>query len=138
MPTVTYKLWPETLELLREFRSGSDVVLLNRNGNRLVEEHLTEDGEFRKTDNIKNAYERVLRKASFSKPFTLTRKTSATLINADNRFRGLDQLFLGHAPATIAEKHYTATSKSALDEALAFLRKTYKVDEMDDADAKAL
>jgi integrase len=138
VPTVTYKLWPETLELLRDFRSGSDVVLLNRNGNRLVEEHLTEDGEFRKTDNIKNAYERVLRKVSFSKPFTLTRKTSATLINADNRFRGLDQLFLGHAPATIAEKHYTATSKSALDEALAFLRKTYTVDKMDDADGKAL
>ena len=132
VPTVTYKLWPETLELLSQFRSGIEVVLLNRNGNRLVEEHLTKGGSYRKTDNIKNAYERVLRKTSFTKPFKLLRKTSATLINADNRYRGLDQLFLGHAPATIAEKHYSATSKSALDEAIDFLRKMYKVDKMDD------
>lgn len=47
-----------------------------------------------------------------------------------NRYRGLDQLFLGHAPVTIAERHYTATSKSALDGALAFLRKMYKVDKI--------
>ena len=137
VPTVTHKLWPETLELLREFRSGSDVVLLNRNGNRLVETQLTKNGSYRKTDNIKNAYERVLRKTSFSKPFTVLRKTSATFINADSRYRGLDQLFLGHAPGTIAEKHYTATSKSALDEAIDFLRKMYKVDKIDDTVAEA-
>ena len=137
VPTVTYRLWPETLELLRQFRSESEVVLLNRNGKRLVEEHLTEAGSYRKTDNIKNAYERVLHKVSFSKPFKLLRKTSATLINADARSRGLDQLFLGHAPATIAEKHYTATSSAALDDALACLRTNYGIERINDVIAEA-
>ena len=130
VPTVSYKLWPETLKLLHECRSGSDIVLLNRNGGRLVEERLKETGKYTKNDNIKNAYERVRRKTSFSKPFKLLRKTSATLINADSRHRGLDELFLGHAPVTIAEKHYSATSESALDDALAFLREKYQIDKL--------
>ena len=47
-------------------------------------------------------------------------------------------MFLGHAPATIVEKHYTATSRSALDDVLVFLRKMYKVDKIDDTDAQTL
>jgi len=137
VPTVTYRLWPETIELLREFRSDTDVVLLNRNGNRLLQEYLEQDGSYRKSDNIRNAYARALRKVSFSKPFKLLRKTSATLINADARFRGLDELFLGHAAKTIAEKHYTATSRSALDDALAFLRMKYEINNIDDTVAES-
>jgi integrase len=135
VPTVTYQLWPETMALLREFRSDSDVVLLNRNGDRLLQERLEEDGSYKKSDNIKNAYERVIRKASFSKPFKLLRKTSATLIDAEERFRGLDELFLGHAPSTIAKKHYTATGRSALDAALEFLRTKYEIDKIDEENA---
>ena len=66
-------------------------------------------------------------KLAFSKPFKLLRKTSATLIHSNPQFRGLDPLFLGHAPASIAERHYVATSKSALDEALVWLRSEYRV-----------
>ena len=66
-------------------------------------------------------------KLAFSKPFKLLRKTSATLIHSHPQFRGLDPLFLGHAPASIAERHYVATSKSALDEALVWLRSEYRV-----------
>lgn len=128
VPVVSYRLWPETIELLQRFRSKADTVLVNNNGNRLCLESLDRDGNYKKTDNIKNAFIRVVSKTSFSKPFKLLRKTSSTLINSDNRFRGLDQLFLGHAPQSIAEKHYTATTEAALDEALAFLRMTYEVD----------
>lgn len=41
--------------------------------------------------------------------------------------RGLDQLFLGHAPASIAEKHYSATGKNALDAAMEYLREEYQI-----------
>jgi integrase len=131
VPVVTYKVWPETLELLREHRSDSESLLLNRNGSPLVEERLDADGKYRKSDNIKNAYERVLRKASIAKPFKLLRKTSATLINEHDQFRGLDQLFLGHAPSTIAARHYSATSETALDGALDFLRIKYEIEKID-------
>ena len=129
VPTVTYKLWPETLRLLQEHRSGTEVVLLTRAGKRLVQERLDETGSYRKSDSVKSAYDRELAKLPVAKPFKLLRKTSATLINANPQFRGLDQLFLGHAPSSIAERHYVARSKSALDEALDWLRSEYRVAE---------
>ena len=129
VPTVTYRLWPETLRLLREHRSGTEVVLLTRTGKRLVQERLDENGSYRKSDSIKSAYDRELAKLPVAKPFKLLRKTSATLINSSSKFRGLDQLFLGHAPSSIAERHYVATSKLALDEALEWLRAEYQVAE---------
>lgn len=129
VPTVTYRLWPETLRLLQEHRSGTDVILLTRAGKRLVQERLDETGSYRKSDSIKSAYDRELAKLPVAKPFKLLRKTSATLINSNGKFRGLDQLFLGHAPSSIAERHYVATSKLALDEALEWLRAEYRVAE---------
>ena len=127
VPTVTYQLWPETLRLLQQHRSQTEVVLLTKAGKRLVEERLDETGSYRKSDSVKSAYDRRMAKLPFSKPFKLLRKTSATLIHSNPQFRGLDQLFLGHAPASIAERHYVATSKSALDDALEWLRAEYRV-----------
>ncbi len=127
VPTVTYQLWPETFRQLQQHRSQTEVVLLTKAGKRLVEERLDETGSYRKSDSVKSAYDRGMVKLSFSKPFKLLRKTSATLIHSNPQFRGLDQLFLGHAPASIAERHYVATSKSALDDALEWLRAEYRV-----------
>ena len=129
VPTVTYRLWPETLQLLQEHRSGTEVILLTRAGKRLVQERLDETGSYRKSDSIKSAYDRGLAKLPVAKPFKLLRKTSATLINSNPKFRGLDQLFLGHAPSSVAERHYVATSKLALDKALEWLRAEYRVPE---------
>jgi len=131
VPTVTYKLWPETMRLLRQYRTGGEVVLLTQSGKRLVEERLDESGTYRKSDSVKAAYDRALAKLPLSKPFKLLRKTSATLINAHPQHRNLAQLFLGHAPSTIAEKHYIATSKNALDEALNYLRAEYRIGEIE-------
>ena len=127
VPTVTYKLWPETLRLLSEHRSQTEVVLLTKAGKRQVQERLDETGSYRKSDSVKSAYDRELAKLSVAKPFKLLRKTSATLINSNPQFRGLDQLFLGHAPSSVADRHYVATSKSALDEAMDWLRVEYQV-----------
>ncbi|TWU37934.1 hypothetical protein Q31b_47230 [Novipirellula aureliae] len=132
VPTVTYRLWPETLSLLLQERGTNPEILLpNRNGNRLLSMVIRPNGTYSKTDNIKNAYERALRRMPFKKPFKLLRKTSATLISADKRFRGLDQLFLGHAPSTVAERHYVAIDKNALNEALSYLREKYKIASID-------
>ena len=98
VPSVTYQLWPETFRLLQQHRSQKEVVLLTKAGKRLVEERLDETGAYRKSDSVKSAYDRGMAKLPFSKPFKLLRKTSATMIHANPQFRGLDPLFLGHAP----------------------------------------
>ena len=98
VPSVTYQLWPETFRLLQQHRSQKEVVLLTKAGKRLVEERLDETGAYRKSDSVKSAYDRGMAKLPFSKPFKLLRKTSATLIHSHPQFRGLDPLFLGHAP----------------------------------------
>ncbi len=129
VPVVSYKLWPETLHLLRELRSGTEVVLLTPKGARLMQYVLNQNGSLNKIDSIKPLYLRECERLSLKKPFKLLRKTSATLINSNPQSRGLDQLFLGHAPSSIAEQHYVATSKSALDGALEWLRDEYRVGE---------
>lgn len=115
------------MALLQQCRSGTETVLLNRNGTPLVHERISPAGKYCKSDNVKNAYERVLKKLSLARPFKLLRKTSATLIHSHERFRGLDQLFLGHAPAPIPEKHYSATGRNALDAALEYMREEYPI-----------
>ena len=127
VPVVSYKLWPETIQLMRELRSGTEVVLLTPKGTRLLQQHLNQNGSLNKCDSVKPLYLRECERLSFKKPFKLLRKTSATLINSNPQSRGLDQLFLGHAPSSIADKHYVATAKSALDEALEWLREEYRL-----------
>jgi integrase len=128
VPTVTYKLWTETFDLLEKYRSGADRVLLNRQGEPLHRAWIDENGKFKKIDNIKSAYFRLMTKLDFTKPLKLLRKTSPSLIDDDPRFRGLGELFLGHAPNTVADKHYIQKSETALDEAIDFLRATYRIE----------
>ena len=53
VPTVTHKLWPETMSLLSRCRSERDLVLLNQNGTALRTESLDAAGKHRKSDNVK-------------------------------------------------------------------------------------
>ena len=59
-PTVTYYLWPSTLELLRQHASqDSPHVLVNRNGEAGVRKTVREDGRVVNTDNTASAYVRL-------------------------------------------------------------------------------
>jgi hypothetical protein len=61
VPTVNYKLWPETFRLLRQERAqdSSELVLLNSNGSPLWTEQISAAGKYQKTDNVKNAFDRL-------------------------------------------------------------------------------
>ncbi len=122
VPTVTYRLWPETLKLLKQHQSGSETVLLNGNGQPLVNDQIDSSGKYRRNDNVKNAFDRLLRKVKLKKPFKLMRKTSSSLLHNKHEFHHLAQLFLGQSPRTVAEKSYLSTDKDSLDLALEFLR----------------
>lgn len=82
VPEVNYKLWPETVRLLKQERSRGrkGTVLLNANGQPLLAEEVTASGKYKKNDNIKSAFYRLQKKTKIKKPLKSLKKTSATLI----------------------------------------------------------
>lgn len=129
VPTVTYRLWPETLTLMKQFRSKSgDRVLSNTLGNPLVDRGVKPDGRAYTNDSIKNAFDRLRTKSGIKKPMKLLRKTSATLIRSQAEFRGLEDLFLGHAPSTMSDRHYAQPPEDLLAAATDWLGTVYGID----------
>jgi len=122
VPVCTYFLWPRTFELLKKCRRDAPGrVLLTDRGTALV----TRMNGKGRNDSIRLAYLRMLKDLDETgKPLLTFKKTSASLLNA--KF-GLDvsQLFLDHAPRTIAEKHYIAEDDTRLEEPLTWLREQY-------------
>jgi hypothetical protein len=78
-------------------------------------------------DNITCEFWRLinkLRKADSSVPnitYYQFRKTSASLIKNELKYRMLNELWLGHAPRSVADKHYNADDDTILDECIAWL-----------------
>ena len=128
VPTVTYRLWPQTLELLKQFRSPSgERVLVNQNGNPLVDRGIKSNGQAYTNDAIKNAFDRLKKKTGITKTMKLLRKTSATLIRSQADYRGLEDLFLGHSPTSMSDRHYAQPPEQLLAEATDWLGKAYGV-----------
>ena len=128
VPVVDYKLWPETLALLKAEAAepGSGLVLRNDRGGLLWTEFFGEDGRVKKNDNIRNAFERVRRKTGIKTTFKALKKQSASLLRGSKEYHGVLGLFLGHAPSSIAERNYAGTPQELLDEAVGWLREQYQ------------
>lgn len=129
VPEVSYVLWPETLRLLSQERNPADSgpVLVNANGRRLWYEEVTDDGQLKKIDNVRSAFNRLRLKVKISKPFKSLKKTSATFIRNNKEYASLERLFLGHAPQSMSDRHYAQTPQTLLDAAIAWLGKEYGV-----------
>jgi integrase len=150
VPVVNYKLWPETFRLLQQERDAKskDRVLVNSNGGPIWSEEITKDGKYRKTDNVKNAFDRLRTvkkieeppdapkkrsarkveravKATIDKPLKSLKKTSASLLRDNAKFSNLEKLFLGHAPQSMSDKHYAKVPQKLLDQAVLWLGKQY-------------
>jgi integrase len=123
VPRVDYLLWPETLRLLGQERAGdsSDRVLLNSNGSPFWTEDMGDDEKYRKTDNVKNAFDRLKATTGIKKPMKSLKKTSASLIRNNENFASLESLFLGHAPQSMSDKHYAQVPQGLLDRAMEWL-----------------
>ena len=82
VPEVSYLLWPETLKLLQREQNpaGEGRILLNESGRPLWYEELSEDGKYKKNDNVRSAFDRLRRKLKIEKPLISLKKTSASLI----------------------------------------------------------
>jgi integrase len=120
---VTYKLWPETMELLRTYGSfDGDLVLTSEHGNRLVSYQVPK-GEFQRYDLIGHAYNIVRKRAGIAKPIKVFRKTSANILDQHRVYRSFCPYFLAHAPRTVTEISYLGTPPEELFfEAIDWLR----------------
>ena len=127
VPEVSYPLWPETLQLLRQERSSANTgpVLANENGGPLWHVEIQQDGRMKKNDNVRNAFNRLRKKTGVTKPLKSLKKTSASLIRSDPRYASLESLFLGHAPQSMSDKHYTVAPQALLDDAVIWLSTEY-------------
>lgn len=135
VPVVCYQLWPETLALLNTYpRTHSEFVLASKAGTPLWRTELR-DGKNIRVDLVSVQWRRGRGEKRASKPpITLKalRSVSATLLENHavqlpsgekvNPYASCVALFLGHAPATIKDRHYAAPPQELFDDALRWLR----------------
>jgi integrase len=126
VPTVNYKLWPETFnELKRHRQTEGERVLLTEKGKPWVRDGLDDDGDRSKTDAIRANYRHLRASSGVDKPLKLLRKTSATLLRTSRDFGFLTDAFLGHAPASVADRNYAGNPANLFDEAVEWLGQQY-------------
>ena len=127
VPEVSYLLWPETLSLLRQERSSekSDRVLLNEKNEPLWMEELSD--KYKKNDNVRSAFDRLRRKLKIGKSLISLKKTSASLIRSSKEYKGLEDVYLAHAPQKMSDRHYAKAPQELLDEAIKWLREQYGI-----------
>ena len=131
VPAVGYLLWTETLQLLRREKNpaGKGRVLVSKSGQPLCREEMTDDGNYKKSDSISSAFERLKKKLKIKKPLISLKKTSASLIRGRKNSSGLEDLFLGHAPQKISDRHYAKPPQELFDEAVTWLREEYNIED---------
>lgn len=122
----TYKLWPETLELLKEYASRtSERALLGRNGLLLARRQVSPGGDKKNVNAITNRYNYCAEKAGLE-GFSATdiRNTAATVLK-NSRYAEKRTIYTQHSATNTTDRHYAVDYDNTLDGALAFLREKF-------------
>jgi len=124
-PVVSYKLWPETFELLKKHRAKEgDLALTTDEGNPLVK-YWIEGDKMRRYDAIQSAWTRLatkMGKARIRLGVKHLRKTSASVLAQHSQYKFYVLYFLADSPKGMADKHYVVPSDVEFFEALDWLR----------------
>ena len=124
VPVVDYPLWSETFDMLKKHRqSTGDLVLLTPSGKRWIRDEVDSVGKRRKTDQISTDYKYFKKRVKAGMRLGIFRKVGANLLADDPRFAAFAQRFLGHAPSTVMERHYTSdrAGQAQFDEAVRWI-----------------
>ena len=122
VPTLSYRLWPQTLELLRRFRSNHPTLALTtQSGRSWVRDFIDEKGIRRRVDAVKSDYAHLCKRLGLKKPMSTLRKTGPSLLEEHGEFGHHSQHFLGQAPTSIAAKLYVSPSREQFDRAVTWL-----------------
>jgi integrase len=129
-PAVTrYKLWPETLGLLKKHRArsavpnerGSDRLLLTDDGKQLVRYWL-EGEKMRRYDVVQSAFSRLWERLGWKKEIRALRKTSASELGAHPVYGAYARYFLAESPKGVTDRHYVQPSDEQFFSGLEWLR----------------
>ena len=124
VPMVNYPLWPETVKALAACESDhSELWFISEEGLPLKSSHLVGDRESKWCVMTTQWGKWRSGQKVPQKPHKGLRKTAATLI--EGKYPGWETTYLGHAPATVAGRHYVVKDGSInpeFDKALHWLR----------------
>ncbi|HUO10630.1 MAG TPA: hypothetical protein VM008_20175 [Phycisphaerae bacterium] len=129
-PTVTYSLWPTTLQLLRlESNNDGPLVFATKNGLATVRDEITDEGKAVRTDSTAQAYARLQVRVKGDRwPLKSIRKAAATLIGGHPQYGRYAQYFLGQSPENVADAHYVKPNEEQFRECLEWLGKEMGLD----------
>lgn len=138
VPTVAYPLWPETMRLLKVHlntddslvnRHGEPLALVSENQKPLITRHYGPKGQLIKTDAIRSAFDRVIRKLKNDEivikgSLKTFRKTASSKLEEHSIYGRYVVHFLGQSPETIAGRHYVTPSQEQFSAAVRWLGST--------------
>ena len=130
-PVAVYRLWPETLELLKKYRNQGHSPLLDPDDPGSVRVLVTAKGKplvaSGRTDNIRSQYRNLLTNNDHlgGKPLMLLRKTSSSTLGRHKEYGRYAQYFLAQSPRSIADSHYVKPSVKRFFRALRWLGRQY-------------
>jgi integrase len=112
VPTVTYRLWDETLQLLQKLmaKEGKLALLDAKSEPLYIEEKDGPDGKASLYDKIKSSWRDYFGRDE-AKKYTIKdfRFISADIIKDSPQYRVYRSVWLGHSPKTVAEKSYSSS-----------------------------
>lgn len=121
---VTYKLWPETFDLLKKHRAKDGPLALLHDGKPIARRWI-EDGVMKKYDAVLLEWKKLARRMRPKKirlSMMHLRKTSASMLGTHPQYKFYSSYFLAHAPGNITDSHYVIPSDAEFFEALTWLR----------------
>ena len=119
-PTVNYKLWDRTFELLKKYgkRTG-DRVLLNRDGDALVQQRYKDNGKMKNQDSVYDCY-----RNSYPAPrkhLKALRKTGSSMLDKHDTYCQCVETYLAHTVQTVTDRSYRDFAADRFDAALNWL-----------------
>lgn len=126
---VSYKLWPETRDLLnRHLEEVGELALRTKSGKPWVWSKTTTDQKLKSSDNVATIFNTIKQRIGMTgkgKSLKVFRKTSATRLKGNRDHKDVRFLFLGHSEKNLADIHYADVTQEMLDAATEWLRTQY-------------
>lgn len=120
-PTVTYKLWPETIAELKRLPHRSGLLFITSTGQPYYETKFGDNNEASIKDLFSTYWRRIEPKPDIA--LGSFRSIGATGLKSDKLFAQYKDYFLANVPSGIADRHYSAESDEPFFEALDHIRR---------------
>lgn len=121
-PTVTYKLWPETIRLLKGLPRRSHLVFVTENGSPMYVSKYTTKTTSKSKVSRKDLFGDYWRGQRIN--LGKLRSVAADMLYGHELYRQYKDYFLAHKPNTMSDKHYGKEKDEPFFRALEFIRKS--------------